>query len=327
MRRLETFEFDLTKLKPNSIYTFEGNAIRIISKGERTVSLKIVGTDGLMNELNDATIEEVKSFFGIYEEGEPIKHERFNVLKAFLESDQNIYLVGPAGTGKNHTCLQLANELGLDFFFSNGVQFKHDVTGYGDANGRFIETPFYKAWANGGLFMLDEFDSSCADAAIVLNAALANGYFDFPVVGNVKRHANFRVIAAGNTCGTGANDEYTARQTLDAATLDRFWVVDFGYDPRVEERIAKGDRQILEFVRGCRAVAEEMNIRGLICGYRVIDRFATMKGKLTPIQLVKMGFIKGLGSDLCAELYSELFCKGLEGNPYVEALKVLSKTK
>lgn len=327
MREFKNFVFKLDELQPNSIYTYEGNAIRITSKTERTLSMKVVGANGMMNDLHDVTIEEVKNFFGIYEANEPIKHERFNVLKAFLEADQNIYLVGPAGTGKNHTCLQLANELGLNFYFSNGVQFKHDVTGYGDANGRFIETPFYKAWANGGLFMLDEFDSSCADAAIVLNAALANGYFDFPVVGNVQRHPNFRVIAAGNTCGTGANDEYTARQTLDAATLDRFWVVDFGYDPRVEERIAKGDRQILDFIRGCRSVANEMNIRGLICGYRVIDRFATMKGKLTPVQLVQMGFIKGLGSDLCAELYTELFCKGLADNPYVEALKVLSKTK
>lgn len=324
MKQIKDFQFDIAALSVGNIYYYDNSAIRVDALNGERLTLTIVGANGKMNQLNDCTMNEVRNHFGIYDENEPVKHERYNVLKTFVQMDQNVYLVGPAGTGKNHTCLELANELGLNFYFSNGVQFKHDITGYGDANGRFIETPFYKAWSQGGLFMLDEFDSSCADAAIVLNAALANGYFDFPVLGNVNKHPDFRVIAAGNTCGTGASEEYTARNPLDAATLDRFWVVEFGYDARVEERIARGDKQILEFVRGCREAAEKMHISGIIAGYRVIDRFATMKDKLTATQIVKMGFIKGHGSDVCAELYDYLRRKGITGNPYMDALKELA---
>lgn len=41
------------------------------------------------------------------------------------------------------------------------------------------------------------------EVLVILNAAIANRYFDFPT-GKVTAHKNFRLIAAGNTTGTGS---------------------------------------------------------------------------------------------------------------------------
>ena len=80
-------------------------------------------------------------------------------------------------------------------------------TGYQDGNGLYHDTNFYKAVKNGGLFFMDEMDSSASEVLVGLNACLANGYFDFPN-GTIQAHKDFRVISAGNTIGRGATDDY-----------------------------------------------------------------------------------------------------------------------
>ena len=75
--------------------------------------------------------------------------------------------IGPAGTGKNFIAKQVADALGLDFYFSNAVTQEYKITGYGDANGEFVKTQFFDAFTKGGLFLLDEMDASCPEALIV----------------------------------------------------------------------------------------------------------------------------------------------------------------
>ena len=131
----------------------------------------------------------------------------------------NIYLYGAAGSGKSHTAEQIADALGLAFYGQTTIQFAHDVRGYGDAGGNFVDTPFFKAFAHGGLYFQDEYDRSNTEAAIVLNSALANGWYDFPVIGRVNAHPDFRFMAAGNTLMTGADEEYVSGQVQDASCL------------------------------------------------------------------------------------------------------------
>ena len=57
----------------------------------------------------------------------------------------------------------------------------------------------------------------------------------------MARHSSFRVIAGANTKGCGAVAGYTARQRLDAATLDRFAVIELAYDAELERSIALGE--------------------------------------------------------------------------------------
>ena len=52
------------------------------------------------------------------------------------------------------------------------------------------------------------------------------------------RGKNVAIIAAANTFGTGADLMYAGRNQLDAATLDRFYVVKMDYDEALEQDIS-----------------------------------------------------------------------------------------
>lgn len=197
-----------------------------------------------------------------------VKHEKFEMIKACIENDIPVYLSGPAGSGKNYTLEQISWELGLEFYFTNSVQQEYKLTGFIDAGGVYHETEFYKAFKNGGIFFLDEMDASIPEVLVLLNAAIANRYFEFPN-GKIKAHKNFRVVAAGNTVGSGADEMYTGRLVLDQATLDRFAIIDFGYDRNIEMHIAKGNKELVDFVEAIRTEAETNGIRATF-SYRCI---------------------------------------------------------
>lgn len=201
----------------------------------------------------------------------------FDEICDYVADGQPVYLYGAAGCGKSHTAEQVANALGLDFYTQSQVLFAHDVKGYGDANGNFQETPFFKAFTKGGLFFIDEMDASAPEALVVLNTAIANRMYDFPVVGNVKAHENFRIIAAGNTALTGADTEYTARAVQDASTINRFAFFEMQYEKNVELNVmAKGDKVLYSFVCDSRKAIAEANIQ-LCVSYRQTAALATEK--------------------------------------------------
>lgn len=201
----------------------------------------------------------------------------FEEICDYVSDGQPVYLYGAAGCGKSHTAEQVANALGLDFYTQSQVLFAHDVKGYGDANGNYQETPFFKAFTKGGLFFIDEMDASAPDALVVLNTAIANRMYDFPVVGNVKAHENFRIIAAGNTALTGADTEYTARAVQDASTINRFSFFEMSYDKAIELPImAKGDEVLYNFVCDLRNAIKETRIQ-LCVSYRQTSTLATEK--------------------------------------------------
>ena len=181
---------------------------------------------------------------------EGIFHNKFEHILKLVTANIPTLLIGPAGSGKNHTLEQVSEALDLDFYFSNAITQEFKLTGFIDANGLYHETQFYKAFKNGGLFFLDEIDASIPEVLIILNSAIANKYFDFPT-GRVKAHEDFRVVAAGNTMGTGADALYVGRSQLDAATIDRFAQVEFNYDSEVEEQLAS-NTDLSDFIKSAR---------------------------------------------------------------------------
>lgn len=201
----------------------------------------------------------------------------FDEICEYVSDGQPVYLYGAAGCGKSHTAEQIAKALGLDFYTQSQILFAHDVKGYGDANGVFQETPFFKAFTRGGLFFIDEMDASAPEALVVLNTAIANRRYDFPVVGNVEAHPNFRIVAAGNTALTGADTEYTARAVQDASTINRFAFFEMQYEKNVELNVmAKGDKVLYSFICDLRKAIAEANIQ-LCVSYRQTAALATEK--------------------------------------------------
>lgn len=121
-------------------------------------------------------------------EVEGVTCDQFDKMLLMLKLGYPVYMWGAAGCGKSHTAAQLAEGLGLPLFEQSQVLFAHDVKGYGDAAGKYVHTPFYRAFTEGGLFFLDEMDASQPEALVVLNMAIANRRYEFPVIGNVKAH-------------------------------------------------------------------------------------------------------------------------------------------
>lgn len=225
-----------------------------------------------------------------------VKHEKFDMIKACIENDIPVYLAGPAGSGKNYTLEQISWELGLEFYFTNSVQQEYKLTGFIDAGGVYHETEFYKAFKNGGIFFLDEMDASIPEVLVLLNAAIANRYFEFPN-GKIKAHKNFRVVAAGNTVGSGADEMYTGRLVLDQATLDRFAIIDFGYDRNIEMHIAKGNKELVDFVEAIRTEAETNGIRATF-SYRCIGMVTKLERTgLNLKDILEIAVFKGMEKD------------------------------
>ena len=222
-------------------------------------------------------------------------HSEFETVLNLVTADIPVFLTGPAGSGKNHLCKKVAEALGMDFYFTNAVTSEYKITGFIDANGNYHETEFYKAFKNGGLFMLDEMDASIPEVLIILNAAIANRYFDFPN-GKIEAHENFRVISAGNTVGTGADNEYTGRLQLDASSLDRFALIEINYDYDIELSIAKGNVELVEFIRDFRSALNESGIQHLV-SYRSIERITKLENVMDIEKVLNMCLIKNLSID------------------------------
>lgn len=191
-----------------------------------------------------------------------VVHEKFKNLLLLINNNIPVMLTGSAGSGKTSTCRKVAEALKLDYYFSNAITQEYRLTGFIDANGKYHETQFYKAFKNGGLFVLDEIDASTPDALIILNTAIANKYFDFPTE-RVEAHENFRVVACANTYGLGADDVYVGRNQLDGATLDRFAVMEFDYDTTLENSLLK-DKEWGEFIQLLRKNIRERKIRHIV---------------------------------------------------------------
>jgi cobaltochelatase CobS len=164
----------------------------------------------------------------------------------------NIWLAGPAGTGKTTAARKLAEALGRPFYFNGALDTEYKLTGFTDANGRIVSTAFREAYATGGVYLFDEIDASLPPAVLALNAGLANGHCDFPG-GAVERHADFLCIAAANTYGSGADMDYVGRMKQDAAFLDRFvfcpWEIDEGLETALCDVPGWADR--VQHLRAC----------------------------------------------------------------------------
>lgn len=234
-----------------------------------------------------------------------VHHEKYETIKSCLECNIPVYLAGPAGSGKNHTVEQIAKELGWDFYFSNSVQQEYKLTGFIDAGGTFHETEFYKACTseNDCVFFLDEMDASIPEVLVLLNAAIANGYFEFPNGRVDLKRVHF--VAAGNTVGSGADEMYTGRMVLDQATLDRFAIIEFDYSIRIEMAISKGNADLVSFIRQLRDQATSKGIRATF-SYRCITMVTKLeKSGMDAQEILKIAVVKGLDEDTINTLRPE----------------------
>ena len=247
---------------------------KIITKNVKTggVDEKAVGAivDSKIEEFGKKLLKKTVRVIEIKQPGE-IPNKKIGVCHKMTQQIAEVcnlgihqMLVGPAGGGKTTCCEKVSEILDLKFYpMSVGPQTtKSDLLGFIDAAGNYHSTPLREAFENGGLLLLDEVDAANAGVLTIINALLANGYCSFPD-GVKQRNEKFRCICACNTYGRGADRQYVGRNQLDAATLDRFAVVDFDYDEDMERTIAGNDAWV-EKVQRYRKRANDLKMRVVI---------------------------------------------------------------
>lgn len=192
------------------------------------------------------------------------QHEQFPELLQVLGCGLNVFLVGPAASGKTRATEEAAKALDLKFYPQsfNAQTPSSQIFGYMDAQGKYVSTVFREAFEKGGLWLADEIDRGNGNVLTALNAALENGYCSFPD-GVVKRHEKFLCVASANTWGRGADRTYVGANALDEATLDRFTQMEWHYDEALERLLAANSAWV-DRVQGIRSAVFEERVRLLV---------------------------------------------------------------
>lgn len=196
------------------------------------------------NVIQVAGLPEVKM------EGE-LLHFQFGKLLALLVANVIVMLTGAPGIGKSFVARQVARVLSEgdpDAFFmiaGSGAPQGAELRGFIDAAGNYQTGLLYRAAkyaAETGRIvtvLFDEMDAFHPSSSIIMNDVMANRFMSFPN-GETLNFDNVRFLAAANTHGRGGTIDFAGRNALDAATLDRFFVLDFLIDNDIEEKVAFG---------------------------------------------------------------------------------------
>lgn len=282
----------LVSLTASQSASVDPDQVREIVKTELGNSLH-----GVIARLEIKTPSETKAIDGLAHKILP------NVIK-LASLDQHVMLVGPAGSGKTTLARQVAKALERPFFFNGAVASEYKLSGFIDAQGRLVRTPFREAWEQGGVYLFDEIDASVPAALMAFNAALANGHCDFPD-GNIPRHENFVAIAAANTYGRGADRVYVGRNQLDGATLDRFAVLDMDYDTALERAIAQDDNWV-DYVQSVRRAIDDLKIRHIVSPRASIQGAKCLAAGMDRDTVINAWIFKGLAADQVSKISEKM---------------------
>jgi len=196
------------------------------------------------------------------------QHRAFSTLLKMAQARSNglalnIWLAGPAGTGKTTAAYNVATSLTLPFYAMGSLSDPTQLVGYlSPVSGHYVTTPFRQAFENGGVILLDEIDGSDPNVLLVINQALANAHYGFADK-VVARHKDCIVIACANTWGLGATNDYVGRLKLDAAFLDRFVSLAWDVDAALELATSTNKEWTLR-VQAVRAKVKAQGIKVLV---------------------------------------------------------------
>ena len=198
-----------------------------------------------------------------------IQHRLFPTLLTMMQATGhtghrlNIWIAGPAGTGKTQAVESAAKALGLEYASTGSLTESYKVFGFiVPGTGTYSPTPFRHVWENGGGFLFDDCDGSDPSVLVEFNNALANGSCTFPD-GNVKRHPDCLLVLTANTWGYGATNDYVGRMKQDAAFLDRFVRLFWDIDEDLERATCPNSKWVSR-VQAVRANVKAKGIKVLV---------------------------------------------------------------
>ena len=178
-------------------------------------------------------------------------HHMFDDVITAVMENANPYMIGPSGCGKTYMVQQIALILEMESIDIGYINEEYDILGFMTANGGYSRPNFYRCYKYGKIAFCDELDNGNSRATVKLNSFLSNtsnAAYNFPNGERVMRHPNFRIIAAGNTTGNGADINYNTREKIEESVQQRFTPIFVGYDNEVERSILGTYQDWYEFV-------------------------------------------------------------------------------
>lgn len=282
-----------------------------------------IGVDNLTIAVNaemEAIKEQIASVIPnvieVHVPNKPVKvvdgltHYQFPKVLAHLASGNHVFMVGKAGSGKTSIAEMASEALGIPFSSKSCTSqtTESSLVGFMNATG-YVSTEFRKAFEFGHVFNLDEIDHANPNVLGVLNSALANKQMAFPD-GMVTRHDNFIVVASGNTFGTGATAQYVGANPIDAATKDRFAVMEIHYDEAIEDAMVASvglEKAVatkwLATVRKCRVNVDTHGLKIVVSPRASMIGAKMLKsGAFTNMEVLEQAILKGTKPDQTAKV-------------------------
>jgi MoxR-like ATPase len=161
----------------------------------------------------------------------------------------NLYLHGPAGSGKTTLAYQIAEVFEQEIVGLIATKDMGKFDYFGSMNSRdgstyYIDAAPVLAAKEGKVLFIDEFDMAPDYANKSLNAlGDSQRILRNPVSKeNIVKHEKFKFIVGGNTIGLGSDGVYGGSRQ-DASVLSRFVPLYVGYDQELEKALASAYAQ------------------------------------------------------------------------------------
>lgn len=243
-------------------------------------------------------------------------HRAFDDVLMGIMEDANPYLIGPSGCGKTFMIKQIASLLNMEFIDIGYINEEYDILGFQTATGAYSTPNFYRCYKFGIIAFCDELDNGNSRATVKLNSFLTNNLdssYNFPNGECVQRHPNFRIVAAGNTEGNGADANYNTREKIEESVQQRFLPVHVGYDNTVEQNILRDYPDWFQFVVLFRDATDKWSEVNGIAAQGILTTRDTSRikryldnGSFSPEKIIKYEFVQTKDAEYLAFLLDEM---------------------
>lgn len=183
------------------------------------------------------------------------------LLKMQTKENQGLGFFGPAGTGKTYTVYQIAEYMQVSCYLQGKVSHPSELSGFVDAMGNYHTTPLRTAFENGGILLIDEFDSWDSDVVVAINSAIASRKFAFADGKEISAHEDLMFVFTANTQFGGCVNGYE-RSPMDISTINRAIWFKIDYDFELESELY--GRELANFAKNAREVLSNENVIGII---------------------------------------------------------------
>jgi len=224
-----------------------------------------------------------------------LAHERFELLLKMAATRTNVLVTGPTGSGKTHGAENVAKALNLPFYYNGAIDSEYKLKGFIDAGGKLICPAFRKAWEFGGVYLFDEVDASLPSAVLSFNGALSNHICDFPDK-MVERHKDCIIIATANTWLGGSTFDYVGRMKQDAAFADRFAMLYWGIDEKLERALCS-NKDWVKFVQKIRKAVVKQGLKVIVSPRATFNGERLLAAGIDKADVIAVTVRKGMTDD------------------------------